>query len=335
MSVMIPDWLVGYTRILNFGGVWPAADEDKVRELGQLLIELGEQLDTLHSELSTVRLQLEADYRGDGGDAIAETVAALATEADRLADTARTIGHSARRAGADFEYTKLMMLTFAALTAWQLAVAVATLGGTLAELWVVAAGRIAVKVAGESLIDQLAADAAQVDVRGIVSLFARQFTVKQMLAGAVRDGLLMGRVDAAIEGGQVLVGERDVRDVDTGRIAGSVVSGIGSGICDPVGGGARAVLGRAGVPGWLGQLIGASTGNAVSAGGYWAGGVAGQLVGQLVDSGNINWPAVDPTFEPRLLLRGVSLGVAQAGVAVFRDATVPNARPVREDQIVR
>ncbi|MGW4369221.1 WXG100-like domain-containing protein [Nocardia takedensis] len=292
MTIEMPEEL----RWLSYlaGSEWPEGDEDALFALGErwsefaeelrgVLADLGEACDLAVASYSSagaeqMRAQFELFFSGD------QSVA-------KLAENAEGLGEMVRDFGAQVEAAKLQIVITLAITAIEIAYALATLFGAAAVPAIEAASQGVIRTIGQSLLRHLAAR-------------AEKFSAMPMWRLAVIEGLQEAAIGAAVEAGvqgiQLAEGHIDELDLERVAIAGAV-SGISGLVAAPIASMTAGRLSRwAGKDGtsiWKAGAIGVGSGIGAGVVGAGAGFVAnGALTGE--------W-----AFTPAMVLGGLGGGL--------------------------
>ncbi|MBE9373050.1 hypothetical protein IQ251_01180 [Saccharopolyspora sp. HNM0983] len=279
MPIEIPGAVQWLTPIV-VGADWPEGDEDALRRLAEAWTEAGDGLESVLDDTESFVNSALQCMQGETADAFEQFGSKLTSDDEllsQLRDLCEQLGQSCDDAAMEIEYTKLSiiaaLLILAAQIAAMLAAAAATVGGSTAGIPVAQA---ATQLTVKQIIQQLLATIAKNIAQSIV----------------VNVGLNVG-VDAAIQGGQMLSGNRDNWDGE--KTGAAAKSGVAAGIA---GGAVGSLSGPA-------PVAGAGAKEFTQAAAYGAG--KGALEGSL--GAGINNELQGNDQEPDSLLAGAVSGV--------------------------
>ncbi|MFE0022785.1 glycosyltransferase [Amycolatopsis sp. NPDC059021] len=208
MSLQIPSELTWLVQIVG-GDAWPEGDEDKLRVLAVAWEEASRELTAVQGEVDSVTAAVLSALQGTASEEFRKFTQAFKAQVPDVAVTAKQLGDLARETALQVEYAKYMivgtLIMLAMQIAWALANAFWTFGASTATIPAMqAAARISVQVVLKNLV--------------MAVLFGIVFQVG---------------MDAAIQGIQMLKGDRTKWDTDLTKgaaIAGAIGGVIGFGL---------------------------------------------------------------------------------------------------------
>ncbi|MFI7119458.1 putative nucleotidyltransferase substrate binding domain-containing protein [Amycolatopsis sp. NPDC049868] len=210
MGVQIPSELHWLVQIVC-GDEWPQGDEDKLRVLAVAWDEASRELTAVRNEVDSVTAAVLGALQGTASEEFRKFTEAFKQQVPDVAATAKQLGDLARETALQVEYAKYMiigtLIMLAMQIVWALANAFWTFGASTATIPAMqAAARISVQAVLKNLIKAV--------------LFGIVFQVG---------------MDAAIQGIQMLKGDRTKWDTDltkgaaiTGAIGGVIGFGLGA-----------------------------------------------------------------------------------------------------------
>ncbi|MFD9890248.1 putative nucleotidyltransferase substrate binding domain-containing protein [Amycolatopsis sp. NPDC059027] len=208
MSLQIPSELTWLVQIVG-GDAWPEGDEDKLRVLATAWEEASRELTAVQGEVDSVTAAVLSALQGTASEEFRKFTQAFKAQVPDVAVTAKQLGDLAKETALQVEYAKYMivgtLIMLAVQIAWALANAFWTFGASTATIPAMqAAARISVQVVLKNLV--------------MAVLFGIVFQVG---------------MDAAIQGIQMLKGDRTKWDTDLTKgaaIAGAIGGVIGFGL---------------------------------------------------------------------------------------------------------
>lgn len=210
MTIEIPGAVQWLTPIV-VGADWPDGDEDALRRLAEAWTEAGSGLDTAIEDTEAAVNAALRCMEGRTSDAFRDFGSELTSDDEllsQLRDLCEQLGESCDGAATEIEYTKLSIIAaliiLAAQIAAMVAAAAATFGGSTAGI---PAAQMATQLTVRSFLQQL--------LQNIV----------------INVGLNVG-IDAALQGSQMLSGNRD--NWDSEKTVAAAKSGAAAGIAGGV-----------------------------------------------------------------------------------------------------
>ncbi|WP_067711935.1 hypothetical protein [Nocardia yamanashiensis] len=332
----LPGWLMQW---LNWGAAYPKGDQDQLFALGDAWKQAASDLKNLEPELRAANNKLSQYYVGDGGAAAVKELATLLGESEysipTLVASLESLGADARSAATEIEYTKIQEEIFALLTLWGvLSLMYSAAGSALAPAYLVAArttlakfasaaaeriGLIMARNAAKKMAAPLVRNIGVPVAKGLGAINKAPAIIKYPALGAIGAGggaAIGAGMDAAIQGVQMLEGNRD-NGYDLKRTFQTALEwGAGGAVGAPVHGLLSAGLGKL-IPSMLekqvagkgpaaaklfGETLAGGLGGLAGGGGMYAAG----LGNQYYDKGN--WNDVDKKFHYQLALGGLGMG---------------------------
>ncbi|MFD1326268.1 hypothetical protein ACFQ4H_34835, partial [Micromonospora sonneratiae] len=219
------------------GERWPQGDEDKMRELGEVWLQLGRDLAPLEGQLSRAAAAVAAAGDGPAMEAALEFLSQISGGANavlpKLLESIKEVAAGARKVGLEIEYAKLMIIGLAAmllLSIMKLMYLLVITGGVIQPMAVLAP----------------------------LFQFSKEVVkrvLKRLFVAVVQGAAFMVLLDVAVQLLQVAMGSRDIKEWDgqkTGFMAGIGALGgaIGWGL-----GWMRHLPGARGGTTWKSQLV--------------------------------------------------------------------------------
>ncbi|WP_067819057.1 hypothetical protein [Nocardia inohanensis] len=333
---LIPGWLMQW---LNWGAAYPKGDEDELFALGDAWKKAAADLKNLEPELLAASNNLSHYYVGDGGAAAVKELGILLGDGQysvqQLVASLDALGASARSTATEIEYTKIQEEIFAVMTLWGvLSLMYSAAGSALAPAYLVAArgvlekfaaaaadriGLIMARNAAKKMAAPLYRRIGVPLAKGLNSVNKAPALIKYPSLAAIGAGggaTIGAGMDAAIQGAQMLEGNRD-NGYDLKRTFQTALEwGAGGAVGAPVHGLISAGMGKL-IPSMLekqvtskaqagaklfGETVSGGLGGLAGGGGMYAAG----LGTQYYDKGN--WDDVDKKFHYQLALGGLGMG---------------------------
>lgn len=293
MTITMPSWLQWLSYLA--GSEWPQGDEDQMFGLAEDWKSAGHELLAALPELhSGTRMTLDS-YSGDGVEVIEKDFRTLFEgdgSIEELAKNLTELGSSVKNTGAQIEYAKLQIIITLAITAAEIAQALATLFGAAEVPVIEATAQVVTRTIAQRLLRAIASNATKMTLKQ----FAKKLGVE-----VIKQAAIGAATDLGIQAYQVVVGHRDDIDWKQVGISGAV-AGAGAAVAFPVGHGVGSLLTKKfGPANTVGKSVLHAIGGAVPAGIAGVGG--GWLMNGILTG---SWE-----FDPRML--GGALGGAISG----------------------
>ncbi|MFW0786299.1 hypothetical protein AAFP35_17485 [Gordonia sp. CPCC 206044] len=293
---------------------WPEGDEDSLRRIGAAWDDAASAVESLRPALVAAAGVVRQNMSGATNDALTAAFNELLDgeqSPDKIAAAARHAANMSNSTATDVEYTKIsfyvMMAVTAAQIAWALAMAPATAGASMATA--VAAeelGKLAARLGLQQLVERIAAVVGNGLVLGAVK-------------GAMTNAAIASMQSAGIQAYQIAAGgrkgfdsERFLKDVSTQAVGGAAGGAAGQ----VVESGVSKALGRSVDDLGAGKRVGVSM-----AAGAVNGGTSATASGVYA-----NQKYGDP-FNPKTILGGMAAGAASSGSGRRGASTRDDAAP--------
>ncbi|MFW0786295.1 hypothetical protein AAFP35_17465 [Gordonia sp. CPCC 206044] len=304
---------IGFPSELAWLGViigmeWPEGDEDSLRRIATAWNDAASSIEDLAPELQAAAQSVQLNLDGTTADALSEVFQQLLNgdlSPEKMAEAATAAADMSDASATNIEYTKISFYVTLALTAaqiaWAIAMAVPTLGASLAEIGIA------------ELIAQVAVrEGLRLLIQKITSEVSKRVLLRAVQA-AVTNAALAGLQDAAIQGYQIAAGGR--KEFDSGQFSKTLVTSA-------IGGAAGGLAGGLAEKG-IGKLAGRQIDDIAGQGTRWASrSVVGATDGVVnaAGAGAAGSLIYGDKFDPKTLVGGGLSGGLTAGPGKRPDA---------------